>query len=404
MKKEKKLKVVWLCHFSNKELNNYFSSSINEFAPWINELIKIFNNKNDIRLYLICPNIFNNNNYKLKQNNIVYYLYKYKKNIKFKILKILLNKTSLIYRLNTIIARKNIKKIINKIGPDLIHLHGVENPRYSSGLLSFIGEIPELVTIQGFITKSTVAKSKRVMHKKNIERKLLQNCKNFGVRTIDSIKYIKKFNSHANFYLHNYPYMLPNYRKNLDKNICSKYDFVFFTRICKDKGIEDLLFAMKYVKQIKPQSKLLVIGKSSPNYLIELKRIVTKLELRKNVIFTGFLQTQDEVHKLVSKAKICIHPSYHDNLPSTIIESMYIGLPVITYNVDGIDILNKNRESIILVNKGNSKKLGKKMIDLLLNKNKARTIIENARITVKKFYDSEKIYYDLLKIYKNIIL
>ena len=43
-----KMKVVWLCHFCNSEVKEYFHTpEIKEFSPWIDSLIKLFKDVNN---------------------------------------------------------------------------------------------------------------------------------------------------------------------------------------------------------------------------------------------------------------------------------------------------------------------------------------------------------------------
>jgi hypothetical protein len=52
-----KLKVAWICHFSNQEVQSishpeYF---VDEFAPWITNLARIFENDSGIELHILSP-------------------------------------------------------------------------------------------------------------------------------------------------------------------------------------------------------------------------------------------------------------------------------------------------------------------------------------------------------------
>ena len=403
-KNNKKLKIVWLCNFVNQEMNSYFNTSLNELAPWINELIKIFEKQNEIELYIVAPNLFNNKNISFEKKGIYYHFFQYQINNTYKLPRKLYNfaKSKCSIYLN--ISLKYIKEIIKEIKPDLIHLHGVEMPRYSIGVIPFLNKVPILVTIAGLISMSTSEKGKWIHKQIKLEKKLLKMAPNFAVRTRYSLEYIKKFNPKAVFFKHYYPYKVPEYSKIIDLLEKSEFDFVFFSRVCKDKGIEDLLYAMKKVVKKYPASKLLVIGKpSSPSYLNKLKDDCISLRIHNNVVFTGFLKSQTEVHKKAINARICVHPSYHDNLPGPIIESMYMGLAIITYNVGGIDILNDKRESVVLVEKGNVEMLSVEMVKLLYDHKRLQNFVENARQTVKKFYNNNKIYSDIINIYHRIL-
>ena len=87
---------------------------------------------------------------------------------------------------------------------------------------------------------------------------------------------------------------------------------MFFARVCKDKGIEDLLLALSIAKQEIPNISLHIIGSISNSYKNKLNTMIQILNLEQNVIFMGFMPTQEEVFKHAAKAQICVLPTYHD--------------------------------------------------------------------------------------------
>jgi len=391
------MKVVWLCHFSNSEFKEYFHSpEIKEFSPWIDILIKLFKDvNNNIEIHVVAPNVFNNTDHYLKNDNIYYHFYKYKTDL---IPRKIYNYFSINGFTNYFYIKNKIKKIINEIKPDLIHLHGAENPYYSASILPLLNNYPTFLTIQGFIRNSSV-KDFRIKHRIKIEEEIIKKIKYFGVRTKEMMNIILSLNPNAEFYWHNYPLNIPLFQKSNK----SEYDIVFFARVCKDKGIEDLLVALSIVKQEIPNVCLHIIGPISNSYKYKLNNMIQKLHLEQNVIFKGFMPTQDEVFKHVVKAKICVLPTYNDIIPGTIIESMYMKLPVIAYAVDGIAELNQNTETIRLVNKQDINSLAKEILYLLNNEIKRVKMANDAYDYAKKRFNNEVIVPILLEIYYEII-
>lgn len=60
-------------------------------------------------------------------------------------------------------------------------------------------------------------------------------------------QYILSLNSESKFYHHEMVPFRPKYSAFEEKN--TKYDIVFFARVTKDKGIEDLIEALPAVKK-----------------------------------------------------------------------------------------------------------------------------------------------------------
>ncbi len=390
--------IVWICGFSNSYFGAKFGyKSFRERSQWIVNLIEIFKKNRDIKLHVISPNYYNNKDVRFNEHSISYYLFKYRYNF--------LSKFLTFIRFNEItnyyLQRRKISKIIKSIKPDLLHWHGAENPIYSSSILDNFKSYNTILTIQGFINDDNLADNFFIRKRKDIEKKILSSVNNFGVRTNDMCQTILHYNQKPNFYWHNYPITKPNVRKN--KKIIEKYDCASFARISPENGIEDFLKAIYIVKKSKNNIKSILIGPIDSGYKLQLDKLIEKLNIKKNVHFTGYFENQQLAFRELQNAKINVLCTYYDIIPGTILESMYIGVPVISYSVGGIPELNKERESIILVKKSNHNLIAKKIL-ILLNDVSLRTkLINNSFITSKAYFDNETIYKNMLKIYKDIL-
>ena len=185
-------------------------------------------------------------------------------------------------------------------------------------------------------------------------------------------------------------------------DIMKKFDLVFFARICKDKGIEDLLQAVAIMKKTKPGISLCVIGGGKTETF---KELADELGLSDNVHWTGFLPTQDDVHLLASQAKISVLPTYHDIISGTIIESLFLKLPVVAYNVGSIHEVNKHEEIISLVKKLDVEGLAKSMLDLLNNEKLLEERAEKGYKRAMEMFNTgnEVIKNDLFNAYNKVI-
>jgi len=140
------VKVVWLCHFANQEMKDYFNTPhVNEFAPWINNLIALFTAQKEIKLHIVAPNVFTNKDHHTVIDGINYHFYKH---IPIPGYIKLFKKAHSFLRFENItnftFTKYKIQKIIDSIQPDLIHLHGAENPYYSAGFLKVADYYPNL--------------------------------------------------------------------------------------------------------------------------------------------------------------------------------------------------------------------------------------------------------------------
>ncbi len=393
------MKVAWICYSVDSELQFFLTKNkIQEKAPWISSLKKGFLNYKDIELHIISPNYYINKNINFKYNGINYHFYK--------LYIILPKKIYSFLRINCLtgfwLYKYYISKTIKNIKPDIIHLFGTENSEYSAGILPLVNKYPIFVTIQGFRNK--VPDNNYInKHRKIIENKILQNVINFGIRTNYMKEYILLYNKNAKFYWHILPFPKPvstQFGQDLEN---TKYDVVFWGRVVPDKGIEDLIYALSFCQKEKNDISLLICGPIENKYLNKLKNIITNLNLIHNIYFTGWIDSREELFNLVAQAKICVLPTHYDNLPGTVLESMYLGIPVIVNNVDGMDILNRERESVILVDKGNIQMLADNIISLLNDKEYRKKLSENGRITATPYFDNNNAAEQLIKIYNDIL-
>ena len=169
------------------------------------------------------------------------------------------------------------------------------------------------------------------------------------------------------------------------------------------KGIEDAFKALSKVKGFKPDISMEIIGSTEPSYLISLKQLARDLDIVENIEFKGFIPTQKEMHVEVMKARISILPTYNDTIPGTIVESMLLGLPVISYKTGGVPDINKDGEYIILVEQGDVEGLSKEIIKLLNNNDELISLGGKAKIYASKEFDNTNSADLLIKAYKEII-
>ncbi len=156
---------------------------------------------------------------------------------------------------------------------------------------------------------------------------------------------------------------------------------LFIGRIDKGKGLNYLVKAIKGTNE-----RLLIIGKDF-GYKDELKKLIDKLGLKKQVKFLGYV-SEDEKIGAIQHCKALVLPSKYESFGRVIVEAMACGRPVIGSRVGGmIDLINKERG--ILVEYGDVEGL--------------RKAIKNPRGNGKEFskrFDWDEIYKETLKMYE----
>ena len=396
---EDRLKVVWICHFLNQSLKEKLSISVDEqeYAPWITLGINEFRKRDDIDLHVIAPffNILKSRYF--SEGNVHYHCIKAGVPLGKRAWPLWFNLDSWS---NFRFFNSKLKRLINMIRPDIINLHGAENAYYSSSVLKIIN-YPVLVTIQGFISLNAFNDTTNPYLRKRlqIEKKILQEMKYFGVEARFITQYIRNFNPDSIIFFYHYPYIKLDVKYDVPK----EYDLVFFANMTKAKGLEDLIEAVAIIKNRRPNISLIVMGKGEEGYIDWIKQKILDLNLTSNILLKGFVPTQEEMLKEAVKAKISVLPTYNDTIPGTIVESMHLKLPVITYNIGGNPDINIDDERIILVEKGDVKGLAIEIDKLLSNEQRQKELASKAFDYASVEFDNANSINKLILAYKEII-
>lgn len=395
---QSKIKVVWICHLSNDEIQSLLPlrKHIEEFAPWNPNFLKGFENEVNVEFHIISPHNYLIKPTKLFLRNINYYF------IPFGI-PIIHRHWPRFFRMDIFVNfyffRKKVKKIVNSIKPDLINLIGAENSYYSSSILDFTHDYPVLILIQGFISefKDQPHKSFELKNRIYIEEKILTTYKYFSGEQ-DSANYTSTYNSNYIFYKVYFPVNELLVSKTIDKG--KRYDCIYFGRLEKSKGCEDFIKVISEIKKQKLDVKGCIIGSGDLN---PLKSLAKQLNCYDNIEFVGFVNSQTELFEYVKASKVFLAPPYNERLSSTIREAMLLRVPIVAYATGGIPYINEFDEHIYLVKTGNYKEMAKRTIQLLLNENLALKLTDKAyNFAINEF--SLKVNMErLLKAYYSIL-
>ncbi|MCD4731454.1 MAG: glycosyltransferase family 4 protein [Bacteroidales bacterium] len=400
---EKKIHVVWICHFSNIEIQEKLRvrKPIAEFAPWITLGIEEAKKRNDIELHIVSPHRWIQKDKEFIENSIHYHFFNpgvpfYGRHwpgfFRFD------------FYTNFFFNRRKIKKFVRKIKPDIIHLHGAENAYYSASFFDLEKKYPILVTIQGLVStiKNYHKENKIINNRIKIEKNILQKAKNFGVRTDEMFNEVKKINPEANYIWHDY--FLNNKIEKGFKDEEKQYDIIFFARLTVEKGIEDLIVSIGKLKAVFPKIKVAVVGGAGSEYMKRLKNLTIEHNCEENIYFLGHFISQKDVHKILLKSKICVLPVYEDTIPGTIIESMYRKIPVVSYKTGDIPVINKNDEIVLLSEKGDIKGLTHHIRTLLDDATKRDEIANKAYDYAHNHWSNKKALDNIMNGYHKIIM
>lgn len=393
------MKIVWLCPLESSVYKEYLSNNSRNqvVAPWMTELINDIANIDAVQLSVIS--------YSSKIKKSISFT---KKNVTYHILKIgvpFLTKGYSYYKkidqlTGYFFLHKKIESIVDTINPDIIHLHGTEHP-YSKVIVKY-KEAPHLVSFLGIVhSHAEFYNDSDTIYKLRVEEDILKNCSNFSTRAKYMNNFILKHNPSANLYCHDYPINQDIF--SIDTYVSKNVDLVFFARVVKVKGIEDLIKACRVVKKKFEHFTLNVIGPISNSYKEILGELILSFGLEKNIKIIGYIKNRENLYKEILKSKISVLPTYHDVGAGTVCECMILGIPVIAYNVGGIPDLLENGKNGVLVEPHNIVQLAEEIINLLNNDELQTKYAKNAKQYAYNRFRNPQIGSKLISIYQKII-
>ena len=237
--------------------------------------------------------------------------------------------------------------------PDIVILHQIYTLSTLFGYIyaRFFG-IPYAVMPHGSLTKYHESDSKviKIIAKKILISKILNNasaiivtCKSekedLGAMLQSKARIIK-------------------YGSNLDKNdinlnskvdrIDDKIRILFSGRFDKVKNLPLLFNAVLKITSYYPKLILDIAGSGTTKEIRNLKKIVTKLNLEKNVNFYGWVD-KNKLNKIFSETKLLVLPSEHENFGLVVSEALSSGVPcVVSKFVGSSDIIAKHHAGEII--------------------------------------------------------
>ena len=216
----------------------------------------------------------------------------------------------------------------------------------------------------------------------DILRRYYKNLKGIVCINSPAIEYYKQFNR---------TYFIPNiigepFENQPEISLENKENLISFVgRLDREKNAIALLEIFKESK-IHTDWKLQIIGDGSERKNLE--QFVEKNQLQDRVIFYG-TKTSEEILKLLRRSKIFGFTSLKEALPTVLLEAMFCGNAIISYNCNygPSDIVKNNSGFLIDVN--NKEDFIQKLEMLTNSDEKLEKMMENAFKEAQKWKQNE---------------
>lgn len=273
------------------------------------------------------------------------------------------------------------KKIIKNIMPDVVLSYTIK-PNIYGGLACRLLDIPYIANITGLGTA--------VEHSGIIQKIIIQLYK-FSFKKIRCIFFQNR--DDMNFFLNkrisaNKHVLIPGSGVNLEYFQVLEYpsedtiDFIFISRIMREKGIEEYLEAAEYIKNKYSHTRFHVCGFCEQDY----EKRLALLHEKKIIIYHGMLR---DIRFILNVTHCTIHPTYYpEGMSNVLLESSACGRPIITTNRSGCkEVVDIGLNGYIVEEQNVQDLIEKIELFLAINHNEKRKMGLSGRKKVEKEFD-----------------
>ena len=286
-----------------------------------------------------------------------------------------------------------IKKILRKIKPDIVHGHYIVNHAFYAALSSFH---PLVVSAWG---SDILVSAKKVFLSKLIVKYTLKKA---DIITASS-RYLSEETSRyaKNKRINILPFgvdteMFSPKQRNQKKNMV-----VGVVKYLKPiYGIDVFISALPIIVKFYPDLRVIISGDGPQKPY--LKKIVNMNNLSGIVEFVGEVP-HDKVPEYIGKMDIFVMPSLSESFGVSALEAESMEIPVVATNVGGIPEVVVNEVTGLLVKPNNHWALANAIIKLLSNNDLRTKMGKNGRKLVIEKYNWQENMEKIEKIYKSLI-
>ena len=249
-------------------------------------------------------------------------------------IRVVLEKRNVMFEPISCMSMRNVKHVINKIKPDVIHAHDMRASFYAA---LACGTIPLVCHVH-----NNAYDSRKINLKSLLFFYAALKAKHiFWVSdTSFSGYYFHSFLSSKSSVLLNVINVEKVYeRMKSDVNSYS-YDITFVGRLTYQKNPERLIGILKKLLEILPSFKAAIIGDGPLKG--ETEKLVKENKLENNVSLLGF---QENPYKILKDSKVMLLVSRWEGLPMCVLEALALGVPVVSTPTDGISSVIKNENN-----------------------------------------------------------
>ena len=395
-----KIKVAWICQVSNslirknadtgysfigKLIRRILGKSVEpehiDMHQWITNGIDEFEKFNNIELHVISFLPYLKRKYvNFIHNGVYYHLYRNQiYDLDEKIISQIKRRTRS-YGFNR--NKKRIKRIIESIKPDIIHLIGAEIPSYAGVLCNISLKCPKIVQLQTLVNVPDFQKGYPISddlyeYMAKGEMINLHSADFIGTKSKVFTKELQSLVPGKTILSLN---LALTEKPKINKKINKIYDFIYFAKNI-EKSIDWAIESFIIANQKHPGLTMIVVGNYDKKTKEDIENRLLKYNLIDNVFLKGSLPTHDDVLMQMQEARCAVLPMKVDLVTGTIREAMAYGIPVVTNITAASPNLNNKRKCVLLSEKGDFDKMASDMVEIIENVELANILSINSILT-----------------------
>ena len=419
------MNILWLINIPLPEASQLMGENPSPFGGWLINASKDLANKEDVELSIAFPSNKANKFRELKGEKINYYPFIPVKENDNKVIE----------------NNESFETLLNNLKPDIVHIYGTE----IAHTLSIVNtcnkiNIKTVISVQGLV--SIIEKHmysnlpiyaiygntfRNIIRKDNV-RGLKKLFRNRGKNEIEAIKRTNhiigrttwdkacsnQINPQANYHFCNETLREEFYKHQWDVNDCEKHSIFLSQGQYPIKGLHYMLEAIPLILKRFPKAKVYISGKDITKsdsikdkllmtyYGKYIKKMIKKLNLERNVVFTGPLDEKKMCQRYL-KSHVFVCPSSIENSPNSLGEAMILGVPSVASYVGGIPDMLKDKEEGFLYQHDAPYMLAQYVCEIFENQDLALKFSKNARERALKTHDRDENTRRLIEIYRDVL-
>jgi len=301
-----------------------------------------------------------------------------------------------------------VKKLINKIKPDIIHAHYVGGYGWLAALTGFH---PFVASAWGtdVLVEPKISRVSRLLTRFALKKADLITCD--GENSEDAMINLDINQKKIKIIFHGVDTRKFNFKQGDKEVIKNLFDEGDFPAVISDRSlkpiydIETLIKAIPLVLKTIPDAKFIIAGEGEQKkYAMTLAKSLNVFDATR---FVGQI-LHDELPKYLSSSDVYVSTSLSDGgMAVSTLEAMACGLPCIVTDVGDNNKWIINGESGFVIPTKNPKTLAEKIIYLIKNEmlrkkigGRSRKIIEDKQDYGKEMLKMENLYKELIERYK----